>query len=419
MTNDFSTMNKTLQDLFSRRRGSIKPGLERMHRFVRALDLHLGLPAVVVAGTNGKGSVSHGIASILHAHGLRVGLYTSPHLLHFRERFWIDGRAISEKACLKRAQEVIDCDKKEAIGASFFECATAMAFKLFEDNDVDVMILEVGLGGRWDAVNCVWPVASVITSVGLDHCDYLGDSETAIAREKAGIIKRGTPVFVGQCAHEVERVIAGEAQTHRAAMIKGDYSAKRLGDSGFRFRAQHCDFVVASDVQLADFQISNAALATRVSLFLSRQGLFDLVADRVNIGLRQPLPCRNERRVVQDVPMIIDVAHNVSAIDAIVDHLDSLGRTARVMFCALQDKMIPQMLDRLKHSKVILYPFSCRDSRSWKKQDAAATGFVYFYATPEAAFAALKQDLSIGEQAVVTGSFVAIGEFLEVCGQNG
>lgn len=177
--------------------GAYKEGLSN----TLALDEHFGHPhsayrTIHVGGTNGKGSVSHTLAAILQQSGLRVGLYTSPHLVDFRERIRINGKMIPE-------QRVIDFVVKERsffepLHPSFFELATALAFKYFEEEKVDVAVIEVGLGGRLDCTNIIHPDASIITNISFDHIQFLGDTLEKIASEKAGIIKSGVPAIIGE-----------------------------------------------------------------------------------------------------------------------------------------------------------------------------------------------------------------------------
>lgn len=177
--------------------GAYKEGLQN----TRALDEHFGHPhrsykTIHVGGTNGKGSVSHTLAAILQSAGYKVGLYTSPHLVDFRERIRVNGEMIPE-------QRVIDFVEQEhsffePLYPSFFELATALAFKYFEEQQVDIAVIEVGLGGRLDCTNIITPILSVITNISLEHTQFLGDTLEKIAREKAGIIKHGVPVVIGE-----------------------------------------------------------------------------------------------------------------------------------------------------------------------------------------------------------------------------
>lgn len=192
--------------------GAYKPGL----RTTETLDEHFGHPhhrfrSIHVAGTNGKGSCSHTIAAILQAAGYKVGLFTSPHLLDFRERIRINGIMIPE-------QYVIDFVEKEKsffepLHPSFFEITTAMAFKYFAEELVDVAVIEVGLGGRLDCTNIIKPELSIITNISFDHQQFLGNTLTEIAGEKAGIIKRDIPVIIGETVPETRLVFKEKAKT--------------------------------------------------------------------------------------------------------------------------------------------------------------------------------------------------------------
>ena len=181
---------------------------------------HLAYPVVHVAGTNGKGTVSHLIAASLQASGLRVGLHTSPHYRDFRERIKINGEMIS-KSCVKgfirQCQPLV-----ETMEPSFFELTTLMAFTHFRDQQVDVAVIETGLGGRLDSTNVVDPLISVITGVHYDHMAFLGDTLPQIAREKAGIIKKGKPVVIGPCLPEVEEVFVQTAAAREAPLIRAE-----------------------------------------------------------------------------------------------------------------------------------------------------------------------------------------------------
>ena len=182
-----------------------KPGLDNISSFCRTLgNPQRSYHTIHVAGTNGKGSVSHTIASVLQSAGYHVGLFTSPHLLDFRERIRVDGQMIDESEVVGFVERYRS--KMESLGLSFFEMTAAMAFKYFERCNVDVAVIEVGLGGRLDATNIITPIMSVITNIGLDHTSLLGETIGEIAREKAGIIKRGVPVIIGESDPESDEV---------------------------------------------------------------------------------------------------------------------------------------------------------------------------------------------------------------------
>lgn len=192
-----------------------KPGLETTHK----LDEHFGHPhrqfkTIHIAGTNGKGSCSHTIAAVLQCAGYRVGLFTSPHLIDFRERIRINGEMIPEEYVVNFVEE--HRAFFEPLHPSFFELTTAMAFRYFADQKVDVAVIEVGMGGRLDCTNIIHPDLCVITNIGLDHTQYLGDTLTKIAKEKAGIIKEGVPVVIGRAQGAVKRVFTMKAKEKNA-----------------------------------------------------------------------------------------------------------------------------------------------------------------------------------------------------------
>ena len=174
-----------------------------------ALDEHFGHPhehfrSIHIAGTNGKGSLSHLIAAELQTCGYRVGLYTSPHIVDFKERIRVNGLPISEEYVV----DFVEQDKNflDSLKPTFFEIATIMAFKYFKDMDVDIAVVEVGLGGRLDSTNIITPILSIITNVSLDHTQLLGNSLAQIAMEKGDIIKRGIPVVIGEATPETRMV---------------------------------------------------------------------------------------------------------------------------------------------------------------------------------------------------------------------
>ena len=188
----------------------------------KELDAHFNHPhrkfkTIHVAGTNGKGSCSHTIAAILQAEGYKVGLYTSPHLIDFRERIRINGECISK-------QYVVDFVEKERsffepLHPSFFELTTALAFKYFAEQEVDIAVIEVGLGGRLDCTNIITPILSVITNISFDHTQFLGNTLEKIASEKAGIIKPGIPVVIGEANEETRPVFEAKANLEHASII--------------------------------------------------------------------------------------------------------------------------------------------------------------------------------------------------------
>src|SRR5215510_1155444 len=179
-------------------------------------DPHKRFKSIHIAGTNGKGSVSHMLASILQTAGYKTGLYTSPHLKDFRERIKIDGEMVSKEFIVDFTEQIKIISEK--IEPSFFEITVAMAFEYFVEEEVDIAVIETGLGGRFDSTNIITPELSVITNIGWDHMNILGDSLEKIAFEKAGIIKQNTPIVVGEVIPETEKLFNEVAKERNAVL---------------------------------------------------------------------------------------------------------------------------------------------------------------------------------------------------------
>ena len=222
----FVSFEQTLDYLYSRLpfftrdgKAAIKNSLDNILAFCEKLgNPQTNYPCIHIAGTNGKGSTSHSIASVLQTHGFKTGLYTSPHLLDFRERIRVDGNLAEKKFVV----DFVNTHRSliENINPSFFEITLAMAFEYFSKEKIDVAVIEVGLGGRLDSTNIIHPLVSVITNISYDHQDLLGDTLPQIAAEKAGIIKNNTPVVLGRNQGEILHVFENKAQQHKATIIK-------------------------------------------------------------------------------------------------------------------------------------------------------------------------------------------------------
>ncbi|HEX6240197.1 MAG TPA: folylpolyglutamate synthase/dihydrofolate synthase family protein [Polyangiales bacterium] len=304
-----------------------------------------------VAGTNGKGSVSAMLASALRAAGLRVGLFTSPHLHRLVERFQIDGRPMAERELGRRVAELrAFLERPKTPQLTFFELCTLLAFEWFRDQRCDVVVLEVGIGGRLDCTNVVAPRVSVITSVALDHQDKLGRTLTQIAHEKAGIIKPGVPVISAVRGAAAASVIARRAARLRAPLrsIDRDFAAER-GDAGSQFiRCGDETFRVRLQLR-GDYQSDNVACATAALIALREQG-FPLPDQAITRGLnRTRWPGRLE--LLPGAPALLcDAAHNPAACRELVRYLDQLegDYTRRVLlFGVLRDKDYARMLGQL------------------------------------------------------------------------
>ena len=276
------------------------------------MDTHLEHPhrtfkSIHVAGTNGKGSTSHILASILQSAGYKVGLYTSPHLLDFRERIKVNGQPIAEKNIIQFIERHAAYFESDQI--SFFEMTVGMAFSHFRERQVDYAIVEVGLGGRLDATNIIMPVLSVITNIGLDHTEFLGTTRTQIAKEKAGIIKSGIPVVVGQKDKETQEVFEEIALKQSAKL------------TFVKVQNQHWETDLKGVYQAQNIRTALTALAClddhKINLNTLKQGLKNVISNTGLLGRWQ---------IISDLPqLILDVGHNKEGLSFLATELQKLA----------------------------------------------------------------------------------------------
>ena len=322
-----------------------KPGLERIAEFCR----HLGNPqrnyyTIHVAGTNGKGSVSHLLASILQQAGYRVGLFTSPHLKDFRERMRVDGEMIPKQKVVNFVDR--NRQKMEELGLSFFEMTTAMAFDFFAYSDVEVAVIETGLGGRLDATNIITPLVSVITNVGLDHTDLLGEEVQQIAAEKAGIIKKSVPVVIGESGDEYNVVIEGRAAELKSKVVYAESEFEVLSHAAEgecqrvmlkRLRDGYC-YDLKVDLG-GSYQHKNVRTAAAVTDFLhelspltiSRRAFVEGVASVVAMT-----SLAGRWQVLDHTPMVVcDTGHNAHGISLVVEDLRRMRKDDARLICVV------------------------------------------------------------------------------------
>jgi dihydrofolate synthase/folylpolyglutamate synthase len=321
----------------------------KLERVALALK-NLGNPqqqfaAIHIAGTNGKGSVAAMLHSILGAGGYRVALYTSPHLLSFTERIRIGAREITEEEVVDLAREIHGAATVRGIELTFFEFVTVMAFLHFARQGVDLAVVEVGLGGRLDATNVLDSEVAVITTIGLDHQEFLGDTVQSVAREKAGIIKPRRPVIIGRVPPEVATLLAqAAAEQHAAARWLGsDFVV--AGDVPFRFDGIGCVLDGLSVGLRGSYQHDNAA--TAIAAALQVRGRFPLSDTAIRRGLANVRwPGRLD--IVQGEPLVLlDGAHNVDGMVALAQELPAIlgDRRVHVLFAVMRDKRWQRMVD--------------------------------------------------------------------------
>ena len=329
----YSDLSSLLKSLYSLQRHGIKLGLEHTYRLLESIgNPHDGLVFIHVAGTNGKGSTCAMISSMLRALGKKVGLYTSPHLLHFNERIRVDGFPISDQEIIMFMNKAEDDIMQ--IESTFFETTTAMALDHFKNNEVDVAVIETGLGGSLDSTNVINPVLSVITPVSLDHRDILGEDIVKIATEKAGIIKPGVPLILAEQEKKVERLFQKKAdQVNSEIQI-----VKNSMVLDIDFDQNGCHFSFESDLYhlplIGTHQAYNAAMAVKsVQKYDST-----IKTAELQTGLKTvQWPGRLEK---VDNFIYYDVAHNQAGISSVIKTIKRLypNRPLIGLFCLKNDK---------------------------------------------------------------------------------
>jgi dihydrofolate synthase / folylpolyglutamate synthase len=349
-----------LDFLFSLERLGMKFGLENIATLCAALGHpEQAFKSIVIAGTNGKGSVTVMVETALRAAGHRTARYTSPHLLRLEERFVIDGREV-ETAVLRdvvgSVQSTVDSlvtsGKLESL-PTFFECATAAAFEVFRRAAVEIAVLEVGLGGRLDATNVVTPITTAITSIDFDHQAQLGDTLESIAREKAGVAKPGVPMVCGRVPEAAAGVIREVCELQHAPLIRVSdvVQIEARGDGGTVDVRVGTRSLGAIRLSLAGrHQRENAAVAVAVMNEVSQRGL-PVPDAAIRKGLTEAhWPARLERFVGDGVEILIDAAHNPAGARALASHLQDIGWSkVTMLFGAMRDKDVNGMLATLAH----------------------------------------------------------------------
>ena len=424
MGNALTDYRQALEELFQRTTGGSKFGLERTLAVLKALgDPHRAIRSIHIAGTNGKGSVALTLATVLRERGFRVGVYTSPHLVDFRERVLVNGNPVAEETVKDFIQHWMSMIVKT--GATFFEATTAMAFDIFAQADVDIAVVETGLGGRLDSTNVLMPLASVVTSIGIDHVEYLGDTKEAIAREKAGIFKRGVPAVIGEPDPAIIAVLFAAAKDAGApAHIRAedwDIRDIRVAADGTRFRLVP---TLKGRIDMADYHVDvHTAL---VGAHQASNAATALLALDALPAPFQTLP-RNAARSLPNVRLpgrfhrhgkfIFDVAHNRDGAAVLAATLRAVRPASPVvaLLCVLGDKDWKGMMEELEpvvDSIVTTQAPTAPASRAWDPEVAASHGASRGWrvtAIPDFA-KALETVSGTGETVVITGSFHTVGD---------
>lgn len=398
-----------------------KEGLDN----TRLLDEHFGHPhrnyrTIHVAGTNGKGSTSHTLASILQAAGYKVGLYTSPHLIDFRERIRVNGVPASK-------QFVVDFVERERcffepLHPSFFELSTAMAFLYFAQEKVDVAIIEVGLGGRLDCTNIITPDACIITNISPDHTQFLGSTLTQIAGEKAGIIKKGIPVTIGETTPETRAVFTEKATKEGAPIIFAEESEELIDaqphNNGIRYTTNSYGVI---DAELGGcYQVKNTNTILSALRVLKEQG-YNIDSQHIQNGFANVTASTGLmgrwQRIGSNPTVVCDAGHNIGGIYYIVEQLSQQKyETLRIVFGMVNDKDIGSVLAMMpKDATYYFTQASVRRAMPSEELAGLASGYNLkgtCYPTVTDALNAARKDASTGDFIFVGGSCFVVADLL-------
>lgn len=348
MSSASRTYESVLKDLYTLQKHGIKFGLSQTANLLSGLgDPHLGRRVIHVGGTNGKGSVACLLESALRACGYRTGLFTSPHLVRFNERFRVNGQPLPSREITwlyERLREAMD--QREA--PTFFEAVTAMALDGFRARDTDIDIVEVGMGGRLDATNLVTPLVSVITNISLEHREFLGDTLLEVAWEKAGIIKEGVPLITGAAEPEVLELFQRVCRERNAPEYRLDRDFRYGDEEGLSFRGRRLRLDRAEVGLPGRHQRRNAALALGVLDLLSGQG-WALSEEAISEGLARASWPGRLQQVCSSPRVVVDGAHNPAAVQELARALREELAFPRLIVVTgiMEDKDAPAMLEPL------------------------------------------------------------------------
>lgn len=405
-----------------------KPGLERIAEFCRSMgNPQRSYFVIHVAGTNGKGSVSNMLAAVLQQAGYQTGLFTSPHLTDFRERIRVNGEMIPKQ----KVVNFVDRHKSEMerLQLSFFEMTTAMAFDYFAHSDVEVAVIETGLGGRLDATNIVQPLISVITNIGLEHTEYLGDSLPKIAREKGGIIKKCTPIIVGEKNSNYNLVLEEIASDLRSELIYAN-EAFTLGECSYDGDKQVVTMTRTRDGYpyqlrldlLGEYQRQNLATVATVldklheatPLSISRRAFVEGVRE-----VSKLTAFRGRWQTLSQEPLIVcDTGHNEHGLAEVAKQLNARSNSGKLIcimgFCS--DKEFDRMLALMpSEAHYIFTQASIRRAASLEKMTEVATALALDFEvapTVEEAVAKAQLQLSKEDMLFIGGSTFVVAEAL-------
>lgn len=403
-----------------------KEGLSTTH----ILDAHFNHPhnqykTIHIAGTNGKGSCAHTIAAILQHTGLKVGLYTSPHLVDFRERIRINGEMMPQQYVIDFVEE--ERSFFEPLHPSFFELTTALAFKYFAEQHVDVAVIEVGLGGRLDCTNIISPILSVITNISFDHTQFLGNTLAQIASEKAGIIKHKVPVIIGECNAETRSVFEHKAHEVEAPILFAEDNKEVLSSEFsdlYGHKLRHYTTRSFGDIYgelTGECQIKNAN--TILCALHSLSKIFSVTHEDITYAFEhvcEMTGLRGRWQILQEHPTIIcDTGHNTGGWQYLAHQLAQIatsGNKLHIVFGMASDKDIERVMSTLPH-EACYYWTKASVKRATSEQTIANIATKYdlhgkTYSNVAKAYEAAVNNASTNDYIYVGGSSFIVADLL-------
>jgi dihydrofolate synthase / folylpolyglutamate synthase len=416
------TYASAIDYLYGLQKHGIKLGLDTM----QALMDRLGhperrYPVLHIGGTNGKGSTAAITAAILQAAGLRVGLYTSPHLVEYRERIRVNGEMIAED-CVAELTARVQRSVSESLEPTFFEATTALAFLHFADARVDIAVLEVGLGGRFDATNVVDPLACAVITIALDHQEYLGGTEEAIAFEKAGIVKSAAPVVTGRIESAALSVIRTVAEESGAPLwqLGQDFAVEGQGPERFTYRGKTQELEGLSCALPGRHQLDNAACALALLEAAGEAGGPAVDETAVRAGLQSVQWEGRLECIGHDPLVVLDGAHNPAAGAALARYLSDYAKdhpAARIILILgmMRDKDYQSFVKSFQSlvAEIILTQASLARSATVGELRAALVNWtqpVFDAHSPAAALALARNHATANDLICVTGSLMLLGD---------
>lgn len=393
-----------------------------------ALDTYFGHPhkkfkTIHVAGTNGKGSVSHSLSAIFQEAGYKTGLYTSPHLVDFRERIRINGEKITKDyVCrfIEDNQKIID-----ELKPSFFEMAVALAFNYFADNDIDIAIIEVGMGGRLDSTNIITPELSIITNIGYDHTQFLGDTLEKIAGEKAGIIKQNVPVVIGESHPETKNVFKAKAQECNSPIFFADehFEANKTSES-----TTLGTFIINNGKELkfdlfGEYQQKNLATILQACSVLNSKGydISDGIIRNALCKVKTSTGLHGRWDIVNTEPLTIcDTGHNKDGLKYVTAQLKALNcKQLHIVLGFVNDKDVDGVLGMFpKEAKYYITNALIPRAMPAEEVKAKAEKFGLrgnTYPTVESAYNEAVKNCKENDAIFVGGSTFIVGDFFAQC----